>query len=361
MSSTFGNHMKVSVFGQSHSAGIGVVIDGIPAGQEIDFDALQAFLDRRAPGRTPWGTPRKEADAPRFLSGFVGNVICGDPIAAIIENTNARPSDYAQMQRMPRPGHADYTAYLKHDGLNDVSGGGHFSGRLTAPLCIAGGIALQLLERRGVRIGAHLARVAGIDDERFPLQGIGGDLLKAAATKDFPVLDNEAGVRMQEAILQAREEGDSVGGIVECAAVGMPAGLGGPMFDGIENVIAKLCFGIPAVKSVEFGRGFELADMRGSQHNDGYRMQDGNVVLESNNAGGALGGISTGEPIVFRVAFKPTSSIAKMQHTVDLQELCNADISVQGRHDPCVAVRAVPVVEAVCALALLDLLLGEGK
>lgn len=359
MSSHIGKNISVSVFGQSHSAGIGCVVEGIPAGYRIDREALSAFMKRRAPGGLPWSTPRKEVDEPEFLGGLVDDVTCGAPLAAVIRNTNTRSSDYDALRRIPRPGHADYVAEVKFGGHQDASGGGHFSGRLTAPLCIAGGIAKQLLEESGVYVGAHLRRVAGIDDVAWDMHALTADDVVAPGEKLFPVVDDRAGERMVDAIVEARSNRDSVGAVVECAAVGMPVGVGEPMFDGVENAIAAYCFGIPAVKGVEFGRGFEAADMKGSEHNDPYRMDGDHVAFRSNNAGGILGGISTGEPIVFRVAFKPTSSIFVEQDSVDLKDGADAKLSLKGRHDPCVAVRAVPVVEAVCALALYDLLLEE--
>lgn len=357
MASRIGEHFAVTIFGQSHSAGIGCVIEGIPAGKTIDLDELRTFLARRAPGGLPWSTPRKEADAPEFLGGIVDGVTCGAPLAAVIRNTNTRSADYDVLRRTPRPGHADYVAEVKFGGTQDVAGGGHFSGRLTAPLCIAGGIAKQLLAEQGVFVGAHLARVACVDDAAWPLQGIGPDEVAAPGLKEFPVIDDAAGEAMKAAIERARSEADSVGGVVECAIVGLPVGIGEPMFDGLENAIARIVFGIPAVKGVEFGKGFAAADMRGSQHNDPYRMSAGAVCFESNNAGGILGGISTGEPLVMRAAFKPTSSIFVEQHSVDLQEGRDVDFTLKGRHDPCVAVRAVPVVEAACAVAAYDLML----
>ncbi len=357
MASTIGKNFTVSVFGQSHSAAIGCVIEGIPAGKRIDLSQLQAFLTRRAPGGMPWSTPRKEADLPKFLGGIKDGVTCGAPLAAIIENTNTKSSDYDELRRIPRPGHADYVANVKYRGAQDVAGGGHFSGRLTAPLCIAGGIALQLLHEQGIEIGAHIARIASVEDEPFPLVDIPNELLRNAASKQFPVIDDEAGKRMIAEIAAAREAQDSVGGIVECAAIGMPVGIGEPMFDGIENAIARILFGIPAVKGVEFGAGFAVADMRGSQSNDEMRMAGGEVRFETNNAGGANGGISTSAPIVVRCAFKPTPSIGLPQKSIDMVEGKDATLSVRGRHDPCVVVRAVPVVEAAVAIALYDLLL----
>lgn len=355
MASIYGRNLHVSIFGQSHSKAIGVVVDGLPAGEHVDLERLAAFLTRRAPGSNDWSTPRKEADAPIVLSGLnaAGNT-CGAPLAMMIENTNTRPGDYANLRRRPRPGHADYPSEVKYDGEQDPTGGGHFSGRLTACIAMAGGVCLQALERRGVRVGAHLARVAGIDDKRFDPVRLGADELAAPGAKLFPVIDDEAGERMRAAIAAARDEDDSVGGVVECAALGLPVGLGGPLFGGLEGSVASALFGVPAVKGVEFGAGFGAAELRGSQDNDPYLVEDGRVVCETNNAGGILGGISTGMPLIVRAAFKPASSIAREQRTVDLETMEPTTIVVHGRHDPCVVPRAVPVVEAAVALALFD-------
>ena len=359
MSSEFGHLLKISVFGQSHGKAIGVVVDGLPAGEAIDLDELQAFLDRRKPGKNRLSTARKEADAPTFLSGLENGKTCGAPLCAVIENGDQHSGDYAGLTDTPRPGHADYTAAVKWGGQADMRGGGHFSGRLTAPLCIAGGIAKQILARRGIHVGAHLAEVAGIADDPFPLHPT-AELFEKLAAKDFPVLDDGAGERMQQAILAAREALDSVGGIVECAAIGLPAGLGDPMFDGVENRLAAALFGIPAVKGVEFGAGFAAARSRGSENNDAFSVADGAVVTDTNHAGGILGGITNGMPILLRTAMKPTPSIARAQKTVRLSQMEEIPLEIRGRHDPCIAHRAVPVVEAVTAAVLLDLLL-EGN
>ena len=359
MSSEFGKLIKVSVFGQSHGRAIGVVVDGLPAGEAVDLTELQAFLDRRKPGKSPLSTARKESDAPTFLSGLENGKTCGAPLCAVIENGDQHSGDYAGLTDTPRPGHADYTANLKWGGHADMRGGGHFSGRLTAPLCIAGGIAKQILSRRGVFVGAHLKEVAGIPDAPFPPRPT-ADLFAQVAAKPFPVLDDGAGEAMRSAILAAREALDSVGGVVECAAVGLPAGLGDPMFDGIENRLAAALFGIPAVKGLEFGDGFAAARARGSENNDPFVLRDGAVATESNHAGGILGGITTGSPLVLRAAFKPTPSIARPQRTVRLSAMEETELEIRGRHDPCIAHRAVPVVEAVTAAVLLDLLL-EGN
>ena len=356
MSSEFGRTLRVGVFGQSHGAAIGVTIDGLPAGERIDLAELQAFLDRRKPGKSPLSTARKEADAPEFLSGLRDGVTCGSPLCAVIYNSNQHSSDYAELADKPRPSHADYTAWVKWGGQADMRGGGHFSGRLTAPLCIAGGIAKQILARRGVFVGAHLAAVGAEDDEAFPLYPT-DELFRAVAAKPFPTISDAAGERMQRLILSAREAQDSAGGIVECAAIGLPAGLGDPMFDGMENRLASALFGIPAVKGVEFGAGFDVACMRGSENNDAfYYDENGLVRTKTNNAGGILGGITTGMPILFRIAVKPTPSIGREQHTVDLTTKTNADLTIHGRHDPCIVPRAIPVAEAAAALALMDLL-----
>ena len=359
MSSEFGHLLKISVFGQSHGTAIGVVVDGLPAGEAVDLTELQAFLDRRKPGKSPLSTARKEADAPTFLSGLENGKTCGAPLCAVVQNGDQHSGDYAGLTDTPRPGHADYTAAVKWGGRADMRGGGHFSGRLTAPLCIAGGIAKQILARRGVFVGAHLKEVAGIPDESFPLHPT-AELFSRVAAKAFPVLDDGAGERMRAAILAAREDLDSVGGIVECAATGLPAGLGDPMFDGVENRLAAALFGIPAVKGLEFGAGFDAARLRGSENNDPFILDHGAVAAAANRAGGILGGITTGMPLLLRAAFKPTPSIARPQRTVRLSTMEETDLEIRGRHDPCIAHRAVPVVEAVTAAVLLDLLL-EGN
>ena len=367
MPSSFGNKLRVTVFGQSHSAAIGCVVEGLPSGFEPDFNRLATFMARRAPGQGTWTTPRKEADAVHVLSGLnhAGGT-CGAPLALEIQNTNTRSGDYDNVQAVPRPGHADYTAWAKWHGNQDVPGGGHFSGRLSAPLCAAGGIALQMLKARGVQIAAHLQSVADVED--VPFETVRNDDASRARLaaqmrhlheswgKGLPTIDPAAADRMLAAIEDARRDQDSVGGVIECVATGLPAGIGSPMFDGIENLVARAIFGIPAVKGIEFGRGFEVARLRGSQNNDPYRVdpQTGTVVPQTNNAGGILGGISSGAPLVFRCAVKPTPSIAREQDSVDLTQMRDAPLAVHGRHDPCIAPRAVPVVEAVCALAVLD-------
>ncbi len=361
MSSTYGHSLCLSIFGQSHSEAIGCSLDGVPAGVPIDLDALQAFCDRRAPGRDETSTKRKEADRVHVLCGLHEGHTCGAPFAAIIENTNTRSTDYSGLRRVPRPGHADWPAYVRYGNWHDVAGGGHFSGRLTAPLCIAGGIAIQALAQKGIQVCAHIQRVANIEDARINDLAFDKAQREAVLANSLPCIDESAAQAMRRTILAARDDLDSVGGIVECAVYGVPAGIGDPMFDGIENRIAQIAFGIPAVKGVEFGAGFAVAHMRGSQDNDPYRVKCGTVSPVSNNAGGALGGITTGAPIVFRLAFKPTPSIAKEQLSVDLEDGCDTELSIHGRHDPCIVARAVPVVEAAAALAVLDTMLDDGR
>lgn len=355
MSSEFGNKIRVGVFGQSHGKAIGVTVHGLPAGEAVDLEELQAFMERRRGGKNAMSTSRSEADRPQFLSGLENGKTCGSPLCAVIENANTRSGDYDELKNKPRPGHADYTAFVKWQGEADMRGGGHFSGRLTAPLCVAGGIAKQILARRGVFVGAHLCAVAGIDDEKFPLLPT-KELFEEIAAKPFPVIDDKKGGEMTNAILAAKAEGDSVGGIIECAVIGVPAGLGEPMFGGVENRIAAAIFGIPAVKGIEFGAGFAASEMRGSENNDAFRIADGRVVTETNNCGGILGGITNAMPIVFRAAIKPTPSIGREQTTIDLAAMEETKLEIKGRHDPCIAQRAVPVVEAVAALVLLDMM-----
>ena len=355
MSSTYGERFRFTIFGQSHSPAIGVTMEGIPAGFAIDMDRLRAFLSRRAPGNSPTATARKEADLPEFVSGLVGNVTCGTPLTALIRNTNTRSGDYDNLRDCPRPGHADFTAQARYGGFQDVAGGGHFSGRLTAPLCIAGGICLQMLEARGITVAAHIQSIETVEDDRFDPVAVDAAQLRALLQKPFPVLRDSAAGEMEAAILRAKGELDSVGGVIECAAVGLPAGWGDPMFGGLENRIAQIVFGIPAVRGLEFGTGFEAARLRGSVHNDPYYYNQAGIVrTATNHHGGILGGISSGMPLVFRLAVKPTPSIAQAQDSVSLSRGENAKLEIHGRHDPCIVPRAVPVVEAAAAAAIYD-------
>ena len=357
MSCEFGKNLRVSIFGQSHSEAIGAVIDGLPSGYAVDLAAVQAFADRRrASGAI--STERREGDTIRVVSGLFEGKTCGAPLCALIENGDVRSADYDEIKFCPRPSHADFTSYEKY-GFRDHRGGGHFSGRLTAPLCAAGGIAKQILNAYGIYAGAHVQRIKDVCDKAFdPVRVKKEDF---AYPCDFPCLDEGAAERMRGVILSAKSECDSVGGVVECAVVGLPAGLGEPNFGGVENVLSSNLFGIPAVKGVEFGNGFAAASLFGSENNDPFEIEDGEVKTAKNDAGGVNGGITNGMPLIFRAAFKPTASVFKEQDSVDLENGVGRRLLIKGRHDPCVAVRAVPVVESVAYLTVLDLLLGAEK
>ncbi len=357
MSSTYGENLKLSIFGQSHGAAIGMTLDGIPAGLPVDEEKLQSFLSRRTPGGKAYATTRKEADCPEFLAGIVNGCTCGAPIAAIIKNTNTKSADYANLMDCPRPGHADYTAQVKYKGFQDVAGGGHFSGRLTAPLCIAGGMCKQWLEDMGIHIRAHISVLAGIADD--PVSPDYTSQTPITLDDDFPVINQEAGVAMQQAIAEAKIDCDSVGGIIECIVTGLPAGWGDPMFGGMESRIASIVYGIPAVKGVDFGLGFTSSYLRGSQNNDAFDIVDGKVVTKTNHAGGILGGITNGMPLIFTAAIKPTASIFKTQQSISLSKMEICELNIHGRHDPCIVPRAVPVIEAAAAIAIYDAYLAS--
>ena len=356
MSSTYGEKIKISVFGESHGNGIGVVIDGLPAGVKIDMDSVLVQMSRRAPGKDKTATLRKESDLPKVLSGMLGDTLTGAPLCAVIENTNTRSGDYGNLLSCPRPGHSDYTAFVKYNGANDIRGGGHFSGRITAPIVFAGSICRQILAQKGIKIAAHINSIGNVADEPFNPVSIDDALIDRLNVSSFALVDNSVEEKMRNEVEDARMSLDSIGGTIECAVTGIEAGIGEPMFDGVEGVIAKAVFGVPAIKGIEFGKGFELAKMRGSQSNDSFRYKDGKVVTETNNCGGILGGITNGMPIIFRAAVKPTPSISQKQKSVDLQKKENAELEVHGRHDPCIVPRAVPVIEAVTAIAIANLM-----
>ena len=354
MSSFFGQHLKLSLFGQSHGAGIGITIDGFPAGMTIDTDALAAMMARRAPGQSAMTTARKEADLPEFLSGVLDGRTTGQPIAALIRNTDQHSRDYGDGVDLARPGHADYTGHVRYYGFEDWRGGGHFSGRLTAPIVLAGALCAQWLAREGVRIECHIQQLGSIVDDSLLTMPAETDL-SYLKTMSLPVLRQRLSREMEAAILAARQRQDSIGGVLECRAVGLPAGLGAPFFDSVESVLGHLLLSIPAVKGVSFGEGFGFASLPGSAANDPFRMEGGRVVTETNRAGGVNGGITNGMPVVFRCVVRATPSIAQPQKTVSLKAGANADIAIHGRHDPCILPRAVPVVEAMTAIGLMEL------
>lgn len=361
MSSLFKGGISVSIFGESHGKGIGVVLDDLPAGEPLDFDKIAAFMARRAAKKDGTSTLRLEKDLPEILSGFYEGKTTGTPLAAVIFNGDQHSGDYGNISHIARPAHADYTGYLRYNGANDPRGGGHFSGRLTAPLVFAGAVCAQILERRGITTGAHILSIKNVRDESFDPVNVSAEQLEAVKSRSFPVVTDGAEEQMRSVILSARDSLDSVGGVIECAAVGMPAGVGSPMMEGLENIISRLIFAIPAVKGIEFGNGFGCTELFGSENNDEFAIRSGKVVTLTNAHGGILGGISSGMPIIFRTAFKPTPSISRPQKSVDFKDMTEQELVIKGRHDPCVVPRAVPCVEAALNIALVSALSFEGK
>lgn len=357
MKSTFGENLKLTIFGASHAPQIGMTLEGIPAGLPVDMESLQQFMNRRAPGQNTWSTARKEADVPLFLSGLTDGVTNGEPIHAVIRNENVKKSDYDELKYIPRPGHADFAAWMKYGLDFDMSGGGPFSGRMTAPMCIAGGLCKQWLEAKGIRIGAHILYISSGEHIDTPYDDINPEI--DAVNRDFPVINPQIGQEIQAMIAKLQAEGDSAGGLIECAVTGLPVGIGGHLFGGMESHISQIIYAIPAVKELRFGNDAVSIDMVGSAYNDPYIISNGNVVPETNSCGGILGGITNGMPIIFQVGFKPTPSIAKPQKSVNLKTMEEVTIEIKGRHDSCIVPRAVPVVEAAAAVAIYDLMLDH--
>lgn len=357
MSSVICNRIKVSVFGESHGEAIGCVIDGLPAGIALDMDRIYKEMARRAPGRDKTSTPRLEKDIPHILSGVMNNITTGAPLAMVIQNSNTKSGDYSNLLSVPRPSHSDYPAYVKYAGCNDIRGGGHFSGRLTAPLVFAGAVAKQILEKKDIKIGAHIKQIGCVYDSGFDFNHVPPELLDSLTSKSFSVIDEGAEEKMRAEVEKYRMAQNSVGGQIECAAVGLPIGVGGNMFDTVEGTLAPILFGIPAVKGVQFGLGFDFAKSNAADVNDEYEIKSGEVALKSNNNGGVIGGMTNGAPIIVSVAVKPTPSISKEQSSVNLQTMENEKLVIKGRHDPCIVPRAVPVVEAAVALGILDLMI----
>lgn len=361
MSSCFNGGINVSLFGESHGAGIGVVLDNLPGGVPIDLEKIGAFMARRAPKKDGTSTTRNEKDIPEILSGLYEGKTTGTPLAAVIFNQDQHSGDYGNISHIARPAHADYTGFMRYNGANDPRGGGHFSGRITAPLCFAGAVCEQILASLGITTGAHIRSINGVRDEAFDPVNVSAEQLKSVKKRPFPTLSEKAEEEMREVINSARMAQDSVGGVVECAAVGFPAGVGSPMMDGLENIISRLVFAIPAVKGIEFGNGFGCAELFGSENNDEFALENGRIVTKTNAHGGILGGISSGMPIIFRAAFKPTPSISRPQKSVDFKEMTEEELVIKGRHDPCIVPRAVPCVEAALNIALLSALLEDPK
>lgn len=359
MSGVWGQRIKFSIFGESHGKGIGITIDGLPPGINLNLEEIKFEMGRRAPGKNEFSTSRNEMDSFEILSGYFDNHTTGTPLCAVIWNKDQHSKDYNQLKNTLRPGHADYTGYIKYKSFNDYRGGGHFSGRLTASLVFAGAVAKQILAQRNIFIGSHIYQIGNIIDIPFDKVNISPNCLKELNKSTFPVLNKQKSEEMKNLILEAKKDLDSVGGVIEAAAVNLPAGLGSPFFDSVESTLAHLLFSIPAVKGVEFGTGFEISKLKGSEANDEFYIENEEIKTRTNNNGGILGGITNGMPLIFRTAFKPTSSIGKVQKTVDILKKENTELEVKGRHDPCIVQRAVPVVEAVTAMAILDLLYSK--
>lgn len=357
MSGVWGKNIKLSIFGESHGRAIGINIDGLEPGIKLDIDAIKREMARRAPGRSPLTTARKESDNFEILSGYFNERTTGTPLCAIIRNADEHSKDYSNLKTLMRPGHADYTGNIRYNGFNDYRGGGHFSGRITAPLVFAGAIAKQILANKGIVIGSHIISIEKIKEPSFEDTNLTDEILKKLSQDVFPVIEKKTGDKMQELILKVKKDLDSVGGVVETAILNLPAGIGSPFFDSVESHLSQLIFSIPATKGLEFGKGFEITSLKGSQASDEFYIKNDVIKTTSNNNGGILGGITSGMPVVFRTAIKPTASISINQHTIDIKNRKNADLLVKGRHDPCIVPRAVPVIEACAAIAILDLIL----
>ncbi|MEX1376649.1 MAG: chorismate synthase [Eubacteriales bacterium] len=357
MSSMWGRNIRISIFGESHGKAIGATIDGLPSGVFLDMDKIDALMQERAPGRTPWSTPRKEIDRVDIISGLNDGYTAGTPLTGLIHSYNKKSTDYEKTKNIVRPSHADYTGNIRYKGYNIIPGGGHFSGRLTAPLVFAGAVAMQILEKKGISINARIYSIGQIKDDEIDY--CKSFLDEHISDKSFPTVSNDAKEKMIDYILKCRAEKDSVGGVLEVVVNNMPAGIGSPIFDNLESNIASILFAIPAVKGVEFGEGFDIAKQNGSQANDEFEIFDGKVVTKTNKNGGILGGISSGMPLVVRCAIKPTPSISLKQNTIDIEKMEKVELEIKGRHDPCIVPRAIPVAKAAVALAILDTYLSQ--
>lgn len=354
MGGVWGNKIKLSIFGESHGEGLGIVIDGIEPGIKVDIKNIEKEMERRAPGRNSLSTQRKEGDKPEILSGIFNGFTTGAPISMIIRNNDKRSKDYSKIKDLARPGHADFPGYIKYNGFNDYRGGGHFSGRITAPLVFAGALAKEILKEKGIFIGSHIKQVGKVKDASFDFLNLTKEDLKEILNKELPLIDTKKIEEVKEEINFYRMDGNSIGGIVECAILGLNPGIGNPFFDSLESTIAHLAFSVPSVKGIEFGAGFEFANMSGEEANDEYFIEKGEIKTYSNNNGGITGGISNGMPVIFRVVIKPTPSISKAQRSVNIKTMKEEIIKVTGRHDPCIVQRVLVVIEAIAALAILD-------
>lgn len=359
MSGVWGNNLKISIFGESHGNAIGITISGLPSGVELDLEQIDKEMKRRAPGRNNLSTPRKESDVPEILSGFFDGKTTGTPLCAIVRNSDTRSKDYGELKELMRPGHADYTGNIRYEGFNDYRGGGHFSGRITAPLVFCGAICKQILAKKGIEIGAHIKSIRNVKDKAFDYINVSKEQVIALRDMELPLIDSSKEELMRKTILEAKDQGDSVGGIVECAVVGIEAGIGDPFFDSMESTLSHLLFSVPAVKGIEFGMGFGITKLYGSESNDELYYEGDKVKTSTNNNGGILGGITNGMPIIFKAAIKPTASIGKKQKTVNIDSKTNETLVIEGRHDPCIVQRVVSVIEAVTAIGILDLMKGR--
>lgn len=354
MGADWGKNIQLSIFGESHGKVVGINIGGLPAGIKLDFDYINSQMARRKPGNGGLSTPRKESDAVEILSGVYDGYTTGAPLCAVIKNENQNSKDYSYLKELMRPGHSDYPAFVKYHGFNDVRGGGRFSGRLTAPLVFAGSVARQILRQKGIVVTSHIQSVGGVRDEKFP-HPITNDLIKRLKAMEYPLICREKSGDMEKTVTRAKEKGNSVGGSIQCAVIGLPAGIGDPFFDSVESKLSSILFSVPAVKAVEFGDGFDLCQMDGSRANDEYAIENRMIITKTNHNGGILGGITNGSPVVFTVGIKPTPSISIPQNTVNVKTMTEEKLTVTGRHDRCIVYRALPVIESVAALAVLDM------
>lgn len=356
MSGFWGNKLKISIFGESHGKGIGITVDGLESGFSVDFNEVQREMERRAPGRNSMSTARKEGDKVEIMSGYFNEKTTGTPLCGVIFNQDTKSKDYITQQVLMRPGHADYPGHLRYNGFNDYRGGGHFSGRITAPLVFAGAICKQLLQAKGIEVVSHIKAIGEVEDKKIDYCNVDVEEFKKAQSKDMAVLDDEAMLKMKDKILEVKQQEDSIGGVIECVITGVPGGVGNPFFDSVESTIAHLAFSVPAVKAIEFGKGFDITKLTGSKANDEYYYEGEVVKTNTNNNGGITGGITNGMPIIFRVGIKPTPSIYKEQDTINISTKTNDKLKIVGRHDPCIVQRAIPVIEAIAAIGIYDLI-----
>ncbi|MEW9077132.1 chorismate synthase [Terrisporobacter glycolicus] len=356
MSGMWGNNIKISIFGESHGSAIGINVDNLPSGFTLDMKEVTREMKRRSPGNNNLSTLRKEDDEPEILSGYFEGKTTGTPLCAIIRNKDNKSKDYSKIKDVMRPGHGDYPGFVKYSGFNDYRGGGHFSGRITAPMVFAGSICKQILRKEKIEIVSHIQSIGEIKDKSFLDCDLDEELINSLKYGEFPLINKNLEDKMKNKILNAKKEGDSVGGVIECIILGVESGIGSPFFDSVESTLAHLMFSVPAVKGIEFGRGFNITEMKGSKANDEYYLDEKKIKTKTNNNGGISGGITNGMPIIFRVAIKPTPSIYKEQGTVDIRTMEETTLKIEGRHDPCIVQRALPVIEGVSAIGILDLI-----